>query len=386
MNDTIVLAGSLAQKPGHGGHAWVFLNYLLGFKRLGWDVLFIDRLEPEMCVDEAGSVCRLEESRNLAYLIETMKQFGLSDSFALLFDGGSQVIGLPRARLIDRAKRSACLLNVMGFLDNEAILAAAPRKVFLDIDPGFGQMWRELGLHDPFAGHDDFVTIGLNIGDPNCTIPTCGLNWIKTPQPIVLDCWPAQPIDSEKPITSVASWRGDYGPIDYEGKRYGLRAHEFRRFAELPLRTGETFELALDIHPADEIDSALLDANGWNRVDPRVVANSPAAYQQFVWRSSAEFMVAKNMYVESRGGWFSDRSICYLASGKPVLAQGTGFAPHFPADKGLLTFRDLDEAAAGIEELYRNYESHARAACSVAREYFDSDKVLGGLLGRLGVA
>lgn len=386
MNETIVVAGSLAQKPGHGGHTWVFLNYLLGFKRLGWDVLFLDRLEPEMCLDSAGNICHVESSKNLSYFLETMERFGLGDSFALLFDHGSRIIGLPRDQVLERTRRSVFLLNVMGFLDDQEVLDAAPRKVFLDIDPGFGQMWRALGLYDLFAGHDDFVTIGVNVGKPECAIPTCGLDWITTPQPVVLDLWPEQPANRERPITSVASWRGDFGPIDYEGARYGLRAHEFRRFVDLPRRTGQRFELALDIHPADERDSKLLDEHGWNRVDPRIAASSPEIYQRYVWQSSAEFMVAKNMYVQSLSGWFSDRSICYLASGKPVLAQDTGLAGHFPTDKGLLTFSNTDEAAAGVEELQGNYEAHTRAAREVARECFDSDKILGNLLAQLNVA
>ena len=144
----IVIAGSLAQKPWHGGHAWVFLQYLLGFKRLGYDVLFIDRLEPEMCVDRAGRPASLEDSVNLARFVALMERFGLGDSFALLYDGGSRVIGRPREEVLERTRRSAFLLNVMGFLDDEDILGAAPKRVFLDIDPGFGQMWRALGLHD----------------------------------------------------------------------------------------------------------------------------------------------------------------------------------------------------------------------------------------------
>jgi hypothetical protein len=385
-NETIVIAGSLAQKPGHGGHTWVFLQYLLGFKRLGWDVLFVDRLEPEMCVDRDGRPCALDESLNLTYFLDVMHGFGLRDCYALLYDRGARVIGLPRDELIDRTKQATFLLNVMGFLDDEAILGAAAMRVFLDIDPGFGQIWRELGLHDPFAGHDTFVTIGQNIGRPECAIPTCGLDWITTPQPIVLDCWPAQPIDGDGPITSVVSWRGDYGPLDYGGRTYGLRVHEFRKFVALPRRTGRTFELAIDIHPADARDAMLLDENGWNRVDPRRVAGDPEAYQGYVQRSAAEFMVAKNMYVQARSGWFSDRSICYLASGRPVLAQDTGLAGHLPIGPGLLTFGPLDEAAAGVEELSRDYPRHARAARAIAEECFDSDKVLGSLLARLGVA
>src|SRR5215207_7603229 len=245
MGGTIVVAGSLAQRPGQGGHTWVFLQYLLGLKRLGWGVLFLDRLEPEMCVDAAGDPCSFERSWNLAYFLDVMDRFDLTNSFSLVYNQGECVVGLPRQKVLERVAAAPFLLNVMGFCADEEILGQARRRVFLDIDPGFPQMWRELGGHDVFLGHDIFVTIGENIGHPDCTIPTCGLSWITTPQPIVLDHWPCQPLDSGGPITSIATWRGNYSPIEYGGKTYGLRVHEFRKFAELPRLTGEQFELAL---------------------------------------------------------------------------------------------------------------------------------------------
>ncbi|MEJ7872812.1 MAG: hypothetical protein WKF67_11195, partial [Rubrobacteraceae bacterium] len=224
------------------------LQYLLGFRRLGWDVLFLDRLEPEMCVDAVGQPCQFEKSLNLRYFLEVMEGFGLSDAFALIYDRGERFVGLSREQVLERTRTSVFLVNVMGFLDDEEILSHAPRRVFLDIDPGFGQMWRALGLADPFRGHDDHVTIGENIGLPGCVIPTCGLDWITTPQPVVLDRWrPGAGADS-KPFTSVASWRGPYGPLEYRGRTYGLRVHEFRKFAQLPRLSGRSFELALDIH------------------------------------------------------------------------------------------------------------------------------------------
>jgi len=147
MRETIIVAGSLAQRPQIGGHTWVFLQYLLGFRRLGWDVLFVDRLEPEMCIGADGAPTELQSSLNLGYLTEVMERFGLGERWSLLYDGGRQVVGRSRAEVVDAARRSALLINVMGFLDDEEILAAAPMRAFLDIDPGFGQIWQELGLH-----------------------------------------------------------------------------------------------------------------------------------------------------------------------------------------------------------------------------------------------
>jgi hypothetical protein len=386
MRGTIVIAGSLAQKPGHGGHTWVFLQYLLGFRRLGWDVLFLDQLAPASCIDAAGRPCPPEEAPGLCHLRDVLGRFGLGEAFSVIYSRGERFLGLPRPQVLEQARNAAFLLNVMGFLGQEEVLAAARRRVFLDIDPGFGQMWRELGLSDPFRGHDDFVTIGEKVGRPGCEIPTCGLSWVTTPQPVVLEHWPVRSGTGEGAFTSVASWRGAYGPLEYGGKTYGLRVHEFRRFASLPRLTGERFHLALDIHPSDGKDLALLAEGGWSLVDPRTAAGDPWKYQDFVQRSRAEFMVAKNMYVQSRSGWFSDRSICYLASGKPVLAQDTGLEDLYPRDRGLLTFGTPDEAVARVGELAHDYARHARAARAIAEEYFDSDKVLARLLGKLGIA
>ena len=382
---TIVLAGSVAQRPGQGGHTWVFLQYLLGFRRLGWDVLLLDRLEPEMCRDAGGRPCEAGRSLGFLYLAEAMREFGLAENYAV-DTGGGEYLGLPRREVLGRVRRSALVLNVMGFLGDEEVLAAAPRRVFLDIDPGFPQMWREMGQADVFRGHDDFVTVGLNVGREGSVVPTCGLKWLTTVQPVVLEHWPTQPPNPRGPVTSVCTWRGDWGGVEFGGRTYGLRVHEFRKFVALPrLAPHARFEIAVDIHANEGKDIALLDENGWNRTDPAAAAADPECYARFIAGSSAEFMVAKNLYVDTRGGWFSDRSICYLASGRPVLAQDTGFRTALPAGDGLLAFSTLDEARAGIEEIFRDYNRHARAARAVAEECFDSDKVLRRLLERLGV-
>jgi len=384
MPDTVIVAGSVAQRPSAGGHTWVFLQYLLGFRGLGWNVLLVDRLEPDMCFDAGGERCSLEESVNFKYFQEVVSRFGLDDSYALLFDRGTKCIGTTRERLREVASRSALLLNINGFVDDEDVLGRAPVTAFLDIDPGFGQMWRELGLHDPFTGHDYYVTIGENIGRPDCEIPTGGIDWVTTPQPVVLDQWPyQQPNDGA--FTSVVSWRGPAAPVVYRNKTYGLRVHEFRKFASLPSLVSANFEVALDIHPADKADADLLRSNGWSLVDPLSVAADPWTYQSYVRQSRAEVMIAKNMYVESRSGWFSDRSICYLASGKPVLAQDTGFGDRYASDEGIVAFSDLDGAVAGADLISGDYPRHSRAAREIAEEHFDSKKVLPRLAAKLGI-
>ncbi len=385
MKKYIVVAASFAQRPHVGGHHWVRLQYILGFRHLGWDVLFLDRLEPDMCVDESGARCAVEESVNLRYVQEVVRSFDLQEDYALFYNGGERVFGLSREKVLDRVRSSSLLLNVMGFFNNEEVLGGAPYRAFLDLDPGFGQMWCELGLHNPFQGYDAYVTIAERIGEPGCTVPDCGIAWITTRQPVVLDYWQAAPPAPESAFTSVGAWRGPFGPIEYRGRTYGLRAHEFRKFFELPKRTDQRFQVALDIHSAETRDLEQLEQNGWTLIHPHTAARDPWVYRDFVRGSKAEFLVAKNMYVESQSGWFSDRSICYLASGRPALVQDTGLAGLYPLGEGLLTYRTLEEAVEGVEAISSDYERHCRAAREIAEEHFDSDGVLGRLLEKLEV-
>jgi hypothetical protein len=374
MSGRIVICGAVAQKPRHAGHTWQYLQYLLGFQELGWEVLFVDRLR--------GVVERRD--RRVEYVHSVMQSVGLDGAWTIGLDDGSH-IGRPRRDVLEWGRDADLLLNVMGFCDDEELLSQSRRRVFLDTDPGFGQMWHELGLADVFAGHDAHVTIGERIGEPDCAIPTCGLDWITTPQPVVLSQWRlTEPPPAPIRFTSVASWRGVYGPVDLDGHRYGLRVHEFRRFSELPRLTDARLEVALHIAPEDHADLRHLRDAGWTIADPALVGATPESYRRYVQGSSAELMVAKGMYVDSRSGWLSERSLCYLASGRPVLAQATGAEELYPTGSGLLTFATIEEAAAGVEAITADYPSHARAARAFAEEYFDANRVLGRLVELVG--
>ena len=377
----ITISGSIAQRAGYGGHAWVFLQYLLGFKQLGYKPLFIDHHPSGSVSDSLDPRSADAGMRGVRWLKDVMRFGGLEDSYSVLLDGRRQTAGLSRKAVLDHVRASPFLLNVMGFLKDQEVLGAAQRRVFLDIDPGFGQMWRELGFVDVFGGHDVFVTIAENIGENGCSIPTCGLTWLKTRQPVVLDSWPVSSDGSG--FTSVCAWRGPYDPVEYGGVKFGLRAHEFRRFAELPRLTGKLFEVALDIHPADARDVRLLRENAWRLRSPASVAGGPGGYRAYIQRSKAEVMIAKGMYVQTWSGWFSDRSVCYLASGKPVLAQDTGFTRNYPIGEGLLSFSDMREAVAGVEEICGNQKRHSISARTLAEAYFDARIVLERLLSEL---
>jgi hypothetical protein len=377
MRGTILYSGALAQTIRQGGLTWFHLQFLLGFRRLGYEVIFLDRIEEGMCLDEAGQPATFVDSANRRGFLAVMREFGLENHFYLDVDRGRAGLGLSRADIIAKARSALALVNVMGYCDDPAILDAVSHRVFLDIDPGFAQMWRELGLHDAFVGHDRFATLARNIGRPDCTVPTCGLVWTTLPQPVVLEHWPLAPPRPDGAFTGIGAWRGPNGPVEYQGHLYGLRCHEFRKFLALPSRCpGETFEQALAIDPGDAKDIAALHSHCWRLVDPVTTAGSPRLYHNFIAGSKAEFMVPKQMYVDTSSGLLSDRSCYYLATGRPVLARDTGLGSLYPCGEGLLTFTTLDEAAAGVASIATEYPRHCRAARDIAQSHFDSDRVL----------
>lgn len=368
----IVIAGAAAQVPRYGGHAWVFLQYVLGFRRLGYEVRMIDRLQ---------AAAQAERRR----IVEVFTRAGAAESLSVLDPDGRPLVGPERTALLDECRRSALLINVNGVLGDEPLLAAARRRLFLDIDPGFPQMWRALGLADVLAGHHVFASFAANIGRDGCAIPSCGLDWIPTRPPVVLSEWPVRAAAGEPSFATIGGWRGPFAPVQYEGERYGLRAHEFRPLAGLPAAAPATrFRAALDIDPADAADRRALADGGWELLDPAATTADPWAYREFVAGAGAELMVAKEMYAKSRGGWFSDRSACFLASGKPVLARDTGIGSTLPAGDGLVLFETPSQAQAGVASILGDYAHHAGAARALAEEWFDSDRVLGELLLQAG--
>jgi hypothetical protein len=379
----ILLSGMMAAVPHHGGATWAVLQYVLGFRRLGHDVYFVEPLE-KAALQPAGAP--LDRSVNAAYFRQIMADFGLGHTSALVLAPTRHTVGLPYERLRGVASRADVLVNFSGLLADETLIENIPLRVYLDLDPAFTQLWYSVqGIDMRFSGHNRFVTVGQAVGQPGCDVPTCGLAWITTPQPVMLEHWPVAERVTHDAFTTIANWRG-YGSVEHEGVFYGQKAHSLREFFALPTLTKEEFALALAIHPGERNDLAALHANGWQLLDPAQVASTPASYRRFIRGSRAEFGIAKSGYVASRCGWFSDRSTCYLASGRPVVAQETGFSRFLPTGAGLISFATLDEALAGIEEINSDYERHARAARVIAGEHLDSDKVLTRLLQQVGAA
>jgi hypothetical protein len=384
---TVIVSGAIANKYLKAGEAWHRLQWVLGLRRLGFTVYFVEQIAPQNCLDAAGAVTTLENSVNLAYLKAIAEAFGWPDSAILVHDNGKQIYGIDHEGLLDLAEETDVLINISGHLTLQPLLCRVRRKVYIDEDPGFTQFWQAAGnpgLH--LEGYDFYFTIGENLGRPECSIPTCGIRWRPTRPFVVLEQWPLIGQGDCHRFTTIGSWRGPYGPVEYGGRTYGLKVHEFRKFLELPRRTAQTFELALDIHAADEKDRSLLHEHGWRVVDPRETVPDPQAFRRYIQASAAEFSVAKGVYVETKSGWFSDRTVRYLASGKPALIQDTGFIRNYPVGAGLVPFRTLDEAVAGARRIVADYHEQSRAARALAEEYFDSDKVLGRLMDEVGIA
>jgi hypothetical protein len=227
-----------------------------------------------------------------------------------------------------------------------------------------------------------YVTVGLNLGEADCPLPTCGIHWQKTLPPVVLDEWTVShgPGDA---YSTVADWRS-FSPIEWGGVWYNQKADEFKRIIDLPRRVRAPLELCLSIDPA-EPDRAELERYGWRLVPPSVHAATTDAYRNYIAHSRGEFTAVKHGYAAGRTGWFSDRSACYLAAKRPVIIQDTWIGRHLPTGTGLLTFNDTESAAEAIEQVESDYTRHAEAAVSFAREFLDSDLVLSRLLRLAGV-
>ena len=362
----ILVSGAVANKPLSGGEAWVRMSWVRGLRRLGHEVCFVEQIE------RADPV-------NVATFRAAVAELASDCPVALLCDGDS-LAGLTLAETTDWARGADLLVNVSGHLDLEPIKAGPRRRAYVDVDPGFTQIWAEGGADARLEGHDTYFSVGENIGAAGCSIPSAGRDWLPLPPPVTLPDWPATPAAPGGRFTTVATWRSPLGTLAFGGSEFAGKHHQWRRFVELPRRSPQEFEIALQIHPADAGDRAALEAAGWLLSDPRMLAGDPLAFRAYVQGSAAEFSVAHPVYVETASGWISDRTVRYLASGRPALVQDTGIGRGYPVGEGLLTFKTLDEAIVGAEAIVGDYEAHAKAARALAERYFDSDLVLNRFL------
>jgi len=375
MKKVIVTSGWGAGYPEGGGMQWLNLHYLAGLRALGFEGFWLDVLGPP----KKGSGRTVEE--RVDGFRAQCEQCGLHDHWAVLYNQ-RDVFGLTDHVVRALCDESALLINLCGALQDDELLRRIRRRALFDLDPGFTHMWAhqwDMGI----SNHNLFFTVGLNVGGDDFPIPLRGVQWQTFLPPVALEYWPEQTNADAGLFTTIAQWRGQ--TAQWNGEMYWPKREEFLRFVELPQKTAQPLELALLIHESEADDLAALRGHGWRLVDPHQVAGGRDGFRSYVQRSRAEFSVAKNGYVKTRSGWFSDRTACYLASGRPVLVQDTGFSRYLPTGRGLLTFSTLEEAVRGIEVLNADYAAHRVAARQLAEERFAAPKVLQSILERAGV-
>ena len=360
---------------GRGGHAMHVLQILEGLRRLGHDVLFVEYLDAPPSPASARS-------------FQSLVAGWWDPARAALLDraSGASHAGLSSAAVRAYAAEADGLLTLAAHYRAEPwpLLEDVRPRLLLEQDPGYTHLWAaDDDPADIFGVHDLYFTVGANVGTRRSAIPTCGLQWHPLWPPVVLDWWtPGRRIATDR-FTTIGAWR-DYGYLEYEGRTLGPKVDEFEAFLDLPARAGEPLELVLAIEP-DDPDHERLLAGGWHLRHPETVA-TPGLYRDYVSGSLGEFSCAKGGYVGTRSGWFSDRSACYLAAGRPVVLQSTGFEDVLPTGAGAIAVSSVDEAAAAMAEVRGDYARHAAAARELACEFFDAERLLGDALALAGIA
>jgi hypothetical protein len=384
----VVVTGMVATYPV-GGVAWDYGQYALGLERLGCEVYYLEDTGGLTYDPRIGSYCE-DCSYAVDFLRESLARLSpkLADRWHFRAADDS-TYGMSPEKLAKIVANADVFLNVSGGTVLRDGYMANRCKILVDSDPGWNHFvnypkWDEnpgwLGTHG-FRGHDHFFTYAQRMGRPDCELPDLGINWHPTRPPVVVDCW--EPAGEPNRWTTVMTWNNFGKPVEHQGRVYGTKEREFSKVELLPTRLRNVrFELA--------VGGAGAPANrwrdlGWNVVRSEDVSRTVDEYRDYVQSSRGEFSVAKNLYVATRSGWFSCRSVCYLAAGRPVVVQDTGYSELIPTGEGLCTFTDLDEAQAGIVKVEADYARHSSAAREIAREHFGSDRVLGAMFQHIGL-
>lgn len=378
----IIVAVYVVRAP-LGPQTWHYLQYATGLKRLGHDVTVVEVGEDEdwTCYDPRTGRSTPDASFGLSYATEVFDRAGLGDDWAYYDFHGRGWTGPAARRMIRTYSTADVFINVSGLSPAYPWFGNIAKRIYVDTDPGFVQV-RNLvkpALRRICEEHNVFLTFGERLGAPDCRIPADGFAWRPTRQPVVLGAWRPTPPPADAAFTTVMKW-DSYRTRAVGDLHLGMKSESFVPFMDLPLRSPAPLEMLVGgPHPQQELIAA-----GWRLGNPQVVTPDPWSFQEYINRSAGEFTVAKHGYVVTRSGWFSERSAHYLASGKPVITQETGFSDVLPTGEGLLAFSDLDEALAALQEVVSDPARHAKAAREIAEEHFDSDVVLSRLLDDAG--
>ena len=378
----VISVYKVANSPEIGGHLWVYMQYVQALRRLGCDVYWLEQFRP---LPDAH-----KEAHLLSTFLEKMKRFGLEGRTLLYARQGPgkgrpepqnlppRFIGCTWAEAQEVLRRADLLLNFHYAIDPR-LLACARRSALVDIDPGLLQMWISSG-ELTVAAHDCYLTTGETVGTPAARFSDCGVRWIHIRPPIFLELWPFMHDPGAEAFTTVSNWlTTDFLKVDENGTtvmRENTKRVSFLQFLDLPRHTRQPLELALYLTAKDADDRARLLDRGWRVRDSREVSASPEAYRSYVQRSRGEFSCAKPSYVDFQGAWISDRTLCYLASGKPAVVQDTGPSAYLPNGEGLFRFTTLAQAAGALEAVNADYTRHCRAAREIAESYFDAEQIM----------
>ena len=384
----LVVLGMMGRCP-FGGQTWLYLNWLRGLSRLGHDVWYVED-DATWPYDPRADSMVDDPSYAVAHIRRSLERVGLGDRWAYraLYRGEEACHGLSREKLVQLYRDCDALLNVCGATVLNDDHLRARRRVYVETDPVTNQLELANGVAKTRAvlsAHHVIVTYGENYGGPGCTVPLDGFHYLKTRQPIDLELWPAAFDAGAASYSTVGNWRQRGHDVTWNGETYAWsKHHEFLKFVDLPrLRPEQRFELCLNVDDAG--DRALLEGRGWRLSSPLEMSLDPFGYQDFFRRSRAEWTVAKDQNVRLQSGWFSERDACYLASGKPVIAQSTGFEHVLPTGEGLFAFRTMDDVLAAVDTIESDYAGACRAARAVAEESLEATRVCRRFLEDIGL-
>lgn len=385
-NDIIIVLGLLGQFP-LAGIAWQLIHHLIGLQRLGFAVYYVEDTGAAPYDPRCKSLV-YDCTHSLHFIADALRRLGMEDAWAYRDGLTGQWHGLSESRVRDLSAHALCAINLCG-ASNPAMLTFRPKGklLYLETDPVLCQV--RLAQEDTatlqfLARHDAHLTYGENLGEAGCPIPLSHFAWQKTRPPVALDCWPFRADRVHRRFTTIATWHNRGKDLCFRGETYHWSKHlNFLTFVDLPRRTSQELELAVEIDDAVELGA--FQHNGWVLTNPLAVSQDLTVYHKYIDTSRGEFTVSKDVVVRTRSGWFSDRSVCYLAAGKPVVTQETGFSKFIPTGRGLFAFSTLDDVLAALDAINGDYLAHARAAREIAQEYFGSEKVLAKMLHDVGI-
>lgn len=382
---TILVHHFVGQMP-LAGIAWQAMHYLVGLERLGWDVWYVEDGGANPYDPRVASVM-MGCGYNVAYLRRAMESCGFGGRWAYWDAINDEWHGLSRERVRRLYDEADALINLCGATKLRDEHLGCPVRIMVDSDPVFEQI--KYAQADPAArayldAHTHFFSYGENLGAADCPVPLSGIDWRPTRPPVALDLWPAAGAEA-RCFTTIATWENKGKDIEFAGSRYVWSKHvNFLRFLDLPRRRPQTC-FALAMEPPDAAVRAKVAYAGWSLVDPGPISAGMDAYRDFIANSRGELTVAKDIYVRPNSGWFSDRSVCYLAAGRPVVTMRTGFGKFYPVGRGLFEFAAEEEALAAIDAIAGDYRGHSRAARELAGEYFGAERVLGAMMAAAGL-